>query len=1792
MRGNVAVLAGTLGLLLGGAAPARAQGIDCAKARTAAEKAICGAPSLIALDRQIALAYADALARQPDQAAAMRQDALRWLRERDAACAVPAARLARCLTGQMTARLAALAPPAVSATPAPVAEAPAPLPAVPSAFDPAPPAATVEPAAIQAAEQADALLQVTSPGRFAVSARSRTGVALQFVDMLTGPSDLAGEAGVRDGRLDLLLDVGAYKLRSFAAKGAAETVALLAEPFRDAAPPRALPPPGEAFSAALQDREQRSFWLLVPPSGEVAIEAAGRALADLRLWRGGRELAALEPAFGTVEPQPGHPLSDLRLSGRVEPGTYLVTAYGGPALPWSDGADAMPFHLRAGASEALAEGWSGGTVGPFGSEVFTLPAFAGSVRLDLPQPAAAELRLGDQVAALTRASREPHAVLRAIPGRAATVEVRGAAGQAYTLRASEPPGSAVVSRPGTYWISAIASGAGGDEVPPTVLLQRFDAQEPARIVASNLLRLTPGTPWRRRFNLRGPTALLFENAVGGPVAVRTDGVTLDPGAASASQYDVPADYYVLRLAPRAPGVIDVTVGAPRAAPPLGPPLPADPSIPLGVQVVGSGQRLQLLAQAAPGLFTGLSARPVPVALAGGPLTITQEAGGQAITAPVELAPGGTLAAREIGGGAVAVLDEPGAQPGARRVTVPASDRARTVVLSWHRAASAPVAVPAPPAPGTGAALRPGTPVPLNLARGQQRGFALEVAEGGLYRVETLGRLRTRGRIVTPFIAELDQAEANGVGQNVLLQRFLRAGRYRVDVGAVDSAGHLTVSASPAPLLAGADLLPGGSVRATMPAGTGAAFLLRISEAGRYRLDLLGLGRPFTARLDDAEGWPLTRPGDLSALEQDLQPGAYRLLVSPEPVARRVVTRLARVLPDVAISGHGPHPLPFGPQQAATWREPPGRTDPRAPDVWTFGLAGSAEVTLRIDDGMVAELRPQDAAPDARPLARVTRRWTGWLEAGAYRVEAASLGRNDRLDYRIMLDSKELQPGQVRSVTLPATVPFALADARVVSLTTWGTTPVKAVLRRADGTEAARTGARADDWNVAVSRLLPEGAYRVDLAAARPPEGGVGALPDQSASPPSDEASDDDQAAQAAPSQDTPDDAEERPNTPEQTVEIHLALPAARAPVDAPAEVAVLPGDGVHVLRLPQPAPGALLVAQAASAATSVLSLERRDGEAWRVVALEQGTRPLVAALADGDARPWRVVAWSVDGAAALIRLAARGLDSPAQVIDAASLAAAPGFPAGLAAARVRLDGPGVLSVAGADGMRAAGWAGHAAETVEAGQVVAQGDTLWLLAPGPETVSLVPLRIAPGGAQAVAIPAGGAAVLTADAAPGRLRLWRAESGLGQPGLASDGRQGGVASGAALALAGPTTTLRNAGGDDALRVRASVLDLALLPEQAGGPVLAQILPPGSALPVRLPGAGRVAVTLAPGTAALAGDVVAWAADAPLSRGFDAADTVLLVNTGALPAPVALAWTAGEPEPALRPGTVFKRFFGAAGSFDRAVLAGPDARIDVAGDATLQWQGADGRVLLGRSVQPNGNGRLVVSHGPGAVVLSVSAPGASPWPDAPPQAVQPPQRLMLSVPAMALSLAPDAPVLLHATTTAPVLLGVGDAPPELFAAGAEFHRALPAGPVTLRILSPHDGPLAGTLALSAEPIRPVAEGLGEAVAVAPGGSAAFGFTLARAAIVGLGVRADPDRAAVRLLDAGGAVLGEGVAQLRPLLAGRYVIEARVPPDAPPTTLRPAVVGITPPGRGPPPDVAQSYLELVGLKPVGATP
>jgi hypothetical protein len=1287
-------------------------------------------------------------------------------------------------------------------------------------------------------------------------------------------------------------------------------------------------------------------------------------------------------------------------------------------------------------------------------------------------------------------------------------------------------------------------------------------------------------------------------------------------------WDIPAGWYELKIESygNAQGVADVTIGPIGEIARTAPPGPASPSISFGRQTVAIFDSIVLLSNQAPGTATGLQATPLPVILpilpsakshAAAPFRLSQAAA-EATDIPIQ-AGMGTLTAVEFGRGLVPVTY----QAATGTVHLPAADHARTIALYWQ---SPPAPQPAPVAAPEAArpTVRAATPQFFNFTEGQQRSFTLDAAQGGLFRVETSGRLRTRGAIGSHFVPELQTADANGVGQNMLLQGFLRAGRYHVDVTAEKSTGRAGLTATPAPQQVAPALVPGAALRASLPAGTGWLVPLDIIEKGSYRLDLLGLNRVFTARLEDAQGWPLAASGPFDTVTQDLTPGRYRLMVMPDSVDTRAVVRLTHIQPAKQLTGHGPHPLPFAAPQNFTWREPAGRNDPRQPDTWRFSLAAPADIDLSITDGMEATLRGTDGKAAAHIVGGTP--FHGRLREGEYRVEATSQGRNDRLDYTISLDATQLQPATPREVSLPSSVSFALAQPRVVSLTSFGGAPVRATLRDAAGHVLGRYGARENDWNVAISRLLDAGSYTVDLASAAPPiqhptpanrnDGNTvvaedqpaeapdsGTATDTEAAPPADAPSADAPTPDAPSADASPSDSQSPTDT--SRTELTLSLPKAAPETTLAGDAATLQGGKVQRLWLPHALAGQLILAGAASSAPVVLSLEQQTGSDWQSRAVAEGLSPVLAVPADSSAGAWRMSVWAVDGGNLPIRAAARVLAQAASPgAPQLQTVTLPGVTNALGVAHVALPARTVLTLSGdTRNALAAAWPGHQAAKPDGGIIAPQSGDLWLIAPPGAALTLTPKPL--GAPLTLTLPPGNAAGLPAQ--PGALTAWVAEA-QGQPSLL--GPHGmGVADDSALVLVSQGDLALVSHGDneakarllntndEALRVTARPVALAMQPSQTADGPLAHSLPAASAVPIDLPsGPQSLRLDLPPGTAAVAGwpddgAVTVWAGASPVSRTLQGTFRhVLLVNTNVTASSITLASTPAAPIGALRPDAAFKRFFGAAGSVDLDLPAAPGQLLLVAG-ATAVFTNAQGRVMRGACLKLPGPGRVTLNHGTGPVVAWLEGAGAAPWPAPKSQAVSLPQTIAMSGPAMQLELAPNGPVLMSVRSTAPVILAIGNARPALFPHGAAYSQYLPAGPAALHVIAPQDGPLTGSLDLSATPVRAAHEGLGDTVTLAPGDAVLFGFTLEAPARIGIGMRAQPDQAELALMDATGKQLASGAAMLRDLPAGSYVLQASVPAGAPTTLLQPAIVGLTKRPNGPPPETIDYYRQLAGL-------
>jgi hypothetical protein len=1683
--------------------------------------------------------------------------------------------------------------------------------------------ARLSPAELPADRDGAAILTTPAPGRYSIRVKSPSGARIELVDMIEGPTDSSGAPGLRDGRIDALLDKGAYKIRVANAKGASGKALLSAEPFVEVDGKTAALVAGQSQSGELGDLQQRSYTLDVGPEGRVAIESEGRSLADMRLWRPGGELVDLAFERRNVEPKPGQFMTLIRLEGALAPGHYLVTAYGGEPLAWASGVAAQPFLLRLESWTSLDAGLFEGVIGPFGALRFAAPAGYDAFRLDAPQPAPLKLEArrgaAARIGSIAKNSREPFVTLDlASDGKEpAKLDVSGYEGQAFSLRAVHRDAHFSFEGSGPHLVGLDVAGEGGDEIAATALFARVEKDGRTPVLASDMPRLANGRPWRGKFNLRGRTTLLFEVVDAGPVAIDAKGVNLtalvEPtlGALAPradgkipNRYDLAAGFYTLVLDPigDAAGVIDVTLGTPGVAAPAPVSAPARVAISFGEQRLEKEGSYLIIANVAPGLLIGPRVVALPANLEAAPLPLWQGAA-ETISIPLRSPKNGKIVAHDGKGGDVALTFGPETIDNAMLVKtakIAPSGRARALGVAFvpDPAAKAEEKEQAKDADkekqeDSNSAPKPSTkPLPgraplvatqgratyFDLARDETRELRFDVVQGGLYRVETLGRLQTAIKLGAAVSTNLGAGENNGPGHNGLVTTYLRAGAYRAAVTAKESAGRIGFAATPATLIETPKLVDAGSARATLAPGKGASIPLEITQDGLYTIDLLGVGRRWRARLEDSDGWPLGKPGETRLLTRQFEKGGYRLVVSPEDVEARMVARLRRVTPAPELAGHGPHPLPFAAPQKLRWREPGAQGGAREPDVWRFSLQGDADVALSISDGMVAEISRDKASVGK---AAAGREFQGRLGAGDYRVEARAISRDDRLDYEISLKSRELQPGAPRFVDLPAKVAFSLARDAAVDLTSFGDKETLGALKDAGGVVAEQLTGRADDWNIALSRRLPAGAYTLELTA-------LGASP-QSASGGEDDAGADNHAA--------------RDGDSETSTELRFSLPVETDDGALKAAASkTMAGAGAHVLALPVAQAGSLALVEARSSSEIALSIERREADgAWRVVGSRRGLAPFAAWPAPAsDKSLWRAVVWSVGGANAPITIAARAIERRGQGGAEIALDPVEGAPAPVCAGLADLPAASVVEISAPPARLFAGSSpGQLLRDARVGALAPQSRNLWFVAPGDCKTGVAVKGLEWRGEQiALDLAAGERAELPMLAPPkGKARLWLAESTQGRIGLDAGGGMA-VSRDATLALAGDAPPrLWNASGAGPLRLSLRAIDVDMAPRAGGGALFRATIPPLTAQPLTLAtGDAPLALELPAEVAAFAAPgeapgLAIYGGASPLAATYHGAapksGELWLVNLSNTPVPVFVAPAPGKREAASTTHAL-KGFFGAAGEIVVPVDGAKGDRLIALGGET-RFVSQSGSVSSGANIEIDGPGVALLDHPPGLAALWLERAGKGPWPAIAAKPLGPPGHVALEGAAASFTLHRNEPVLLTARADAPAIVAFtqnGQRDVLAFPSGVELRRLMTAGDATLDVYSPHDGPLTGALDVFTSPVIEAHEGVNDAVTLAPGAAELFAFETKREGEIGLGLRAEPDRATMRLLRADGQPLGEGVEQSLKLPVGRYLVEARIPVDAPLSVVRLAVLGLSPPPASPPDEVVAEFLDKAGLK------
>lgn len=981
----------------------------------------------------------------------------------------------------------------------------------------------------------ETLFHVAIPGRYSLQARSLQGTRIEIVDRMAGPFGVAGGAGERDGRLDLILDKGTYKIRLRSHEEGMGTLTLAVYPYVEISSSDRLLSLDtyQIESGSLEDLQQYSFWLHLKERQILRLEAIGRNLKDCRLWRDGVWLEDIKPHFSTYEPVNGRPMSYAEFHHDLNPGLYRLTLYGGAALAWANDSGKHPFFLRMGHRELGSSGRQIITISPFGRETYVVPAKTDFFQISRAEKKATTVLVkrweqkasrhgGRDQASITKESRNPWAVVRTKEKKHQKwITVQGNPGDRVVLT-HFPDDRKFSIESGDYWISSLHSVEGQDTIDVTGIISHPNQKIP---VDGQVLTVGLNTPLvTGKFNLLGETSLFIESEDAGTYVIEEDEASGARGRYRMEPFMVkrPRNY---RSPPfQSPGkALELTRGFYK--------LTIRPDGSKGIlsfilrqkdRVVSdlqtdSSHRKQSLLLSKVNLperrkpytlelnrrysvATGIIIRSLPMDLSEPlPVILNQ---GQSVIVYIDIKQQSTF-----------VVDSDKETP-----FLLTTDTVRWPAVEADAILSAGLylfnlknsgtettlftlkTIPTKPASelmsgGLKGQLEKAKPFPqltehkpvyADFKRNQKRHFTLIVEESSLYRLETSGRLATQLTVRTALVTQLFSAKENGIGRNALVQQYLRPGVYHVTVQTRGkSRGRAGIHLRRTDLLE--DELTVNAVKKThLKPDVALRYTLTIDDPGRYRLRTLGLGKTFSSRLEDKGEWPLTDPRGRKTYTEHFEPGIYYYYTLPRPIESTRITTLTRITEKQERLGKGPHHISFNETVKMMWREEEGRP----PDIFTTEVTAPVDVTINLSGEMEGDLRLRGETGDARVITGGSP-WKNTLQPGQYEIAVRSVREDNLLPYTLQIETSELIPGLRQSVDLPADLTVRLGKPGIVDLFSFGATDVRGSLWNETGTRLlAQNDDMPNDWNFRISQRLAPGRYLLKLAPVGENYGGV------------------------------------------------------------------------------------------------------------------------------------------------------------------------------------------------------------------------------------------------------------------------------------------------------------------------------------------------------------------------------------------------------------------------------------------------------------------------------------------------------------------------------------------------------------------------------------------------------------------------------------------------------------------------------------------------------------------------------
>ena len=1690
--------------------------------------------------------------------------------------------------------------------------------------------------AVPASGQNKSSVKITLFGRYAISVHSQQGLQLRLVDRMSGPGPASGSPGEQDGRLDVFLDRGEYQVLTQGTELMQGQAQLRIHSFKEHNTPVPLLIPHKLIADQLHDFEQRSYWLEIKKRQTVILEAAGRSLGDLRLWHEGNFLVAAQARVSEIEPQAGQVLTLHQLVTVLDPGFYLVTAYGAKPIPWPQKSDVAPFWLRYDAPKLPEAGRQRFVMSPLGVDHFLVPKDATFFQLALFSPHQASLQVqdfdeqqlqetGGYIQVLNKDSALPVAEIELSKSNRDYhwVTVKMEAGKAYVLQHFERRWQAFLKQSGQYWISTLRAGDPEDMVDTTALIiqhkTRFDE---GRFFDAEVIKLNAKSFWKRRMNALETLTVFVEITEKGsyrvhseeiPVKVKIDRFFIQPPQnfresawrKNGHLFELDPGYYTVQLQPTRKGVLTVRMEPEKIAPDA----MALPQLSMAQfpQVnLDADDDFSILFNGQTGVAGGFILRPLPINLSEAlPVRLHP---GQNLTVPVKTSEKGVIKAVNQAGQNVPIAiaggknktvgandDLPLLEAGEYPVSIQGTEKSQILTLSFSPAIQASTT----PLPVLSLErlshikqlpmLEEKTPRFMDLERNNTATFQLKVDKPALYRLESTGLLQTIGNLRTRVNPALFSQDANGVGGNFLIQQYLNEGDYQISVSPRENTqGHLGLRLSRTSLIDGGHLKAGIPARATLEPGQGLSYQLQVDRAGIYRVKTLGMGRNFGLRLEDSQGWPLLELPTSGDFSQELSVGTYRLVVLPEAVQSRVLTLVELEDKPMKTQGHGPHVLPLGKMVEHVWQEPKGQ-DARDPDVWLFSLPAPATLNLSLSPEMHGELW-LIAGKELKSAATVNtaKPWQGTLQEGEYRLELRHARKNNYAPYQLQLNPLPLLAGQRRIVTIPASIPVAVATPSLVELYSFGRLDVQARLYDDQQRLIAQNDDRLHDWNFHLAQRLTRGNYRLQIDPVGTTQG------------------------ETTVTMDIPAESES------QVLELGKSY--------------VLTPTVVQVYTIDVPTGNNVLAMGASSAENLALSLEYFEQGNWHGAGIVSGqTASLFIPVDPKSGGKYRLKLWSLDRRGSPLKLQAQALRL--NPVDEYKLSQA-GTPMtrftlgpqayGLILAQIKQ--PGLLRLPTTtipwlwtdSTKKVSRMVSRQIISVHAGQFLLVNPMLRDEA--KVQLQRISLPLAPKQAalhwemppdspqQSVDVQAHQGPVLVVaetQASPIAMSLMPPNSPddtLDQTlGIAEDSSVTVALSAQALRLWRPDKTGQNM----SLKLRQYNFRLGAAQTLSMG-IHGGEIKGIHALDFHLPGAAKqIRLVLPPRTAAvlLTGQKISsvhWAGQTAVYESVQSnaqrllllhADTTLhRFSVEIMPQNSAVARV-------LQPGTIFQQVHAVAGMMRLSVqlplqtsqVAG--LKLHVRGANRAWFLSQEGQLRSGTDWDNATSGSLWIQHGSGPVVAWLEGEGLGEdhwrkqWNNLAVTPVEIPGHVDLQGSIQGLSINVKKATLMSLfspTSLVSVLQApLGESQVALHHGGLNHHWFLPPGKNQLLLQALGSERLSGQLNLVSQLSREISEGVGPEELIPAGGARIFHFSTQTSRTVGVGVQASEEVVEATLYDGQGKIKGSGIVFMSQLEAGEHYLVISTPRERRPVSVRPVLAGLKPPSQLPPAELIRLYVE-----------